>query len=104
MEVDFFYILVKLPNWCWYKKYRGFGGIYPFVFYKSLKQPVQQGVIIHELEHLKQFRKQPFTFHFRYIYYLIKFGYKKNPYEISARKIQSNFLKEYRKQSAIIIK
>ena len=39
----------------------------------------------HELAHVEQWRRHPFTFPFRYTAAHIRFGYRNNPFEIEAR-------------------
>jgi hypothetical protein len=82
-----------------YWPYCGFGGVWPFVFYQKDKAPYEQGVIVHELEHIKQQVREPFTFHKNYFKFQNEVGYKKNPYEIEARKVQAAYYREYRKNT-----
>lgn len=39
----------------------------------------------HEYFHVLQRRREGFLFHFKWIYFNLKYGYEKNPYEIEAR-------------------
>jgi len=109
-----FNIKVCVPAWVWCfankivcyitgreSNFRGFGGVWPFVLYAKLEQPYQQGVIVHELTHIVQQVQHPFTFHIKYLYYHFKYGYKKNPYEVAARKTQYEYYMRYRKLRAI---
>lgn len=81
-----FAICICLPNWVWRNKWNGCA-IWPFVLYREYEN--KEGTIIHELEHIKQFTKEPLTFHIKYLYYLYKWGYRHNPYEIRARRARA---------------
>jgi hypothetical protein len=39
----------------------------------------------HELEHVRQWRRQPFTFPLQYVWNHVRFGYEHNPFEVEAR-------------------
>lgn len=43
----------------------------------------------HELAHVQQWRRYPFTFPARYIFNFIRYGYEANPYEVEARAAES---------------
>jgi hypothetical protein len=71
----------------------GYGGrvLYPFVLFRDDK--VTDKLFRHELEHVYQIRREGFIrFHLFYIWYLIRHGYKNNPYEIEARATESKRL------------
>ncbi len=67
----------------------GFAGVWPFVFYDVYDG--YEGTVAHELEHIKQQVREPFSFHVKYLWYNFKYGYKKNPYEIEARVAEKAF-------------
>ena len=47
-------------------------------------------LIAHEICHLCQMQKEGvFRFLVRYSWYLVRYGYRKNPYEVECRKVQS---------------
>jgi hypothetical protein len=49
-----------------------------------------QWLIRHELKHIEQMQRDGwFTFHIMYFYYLLKYGYYENPYEIEARNAEN---------------
>lgn len=47
--------------------------------------PPEPRLIRHELAHVAQWRRHPFTFPFRYTAAHIRFGYRDNPFELEAR-------------------
>ncbi|HEX6589604.1 MAG TPA: DUF4157 domain-containing protein [Longimicrobiales bacterium] len=42
----------------------------------------------HELEHVRQWRRNPLTFPLRYVVCHVKYGYRDNPYEVAAREAE----------------
>lgn len=50
-----------------------------------MKDRGNKRVIYHEMVHIKQQKREPVVFYFKYLYYLHKYGYKSNPYEVEAR-------------------
>ncbi len=42
----------------------------------------------HELAHVRQWRRQPFSFPWRYAWYHVCHGYRANPFEIEAREAE----------------
>lgn len=42
----------------------------------------------HELEHVRQWRRHPLSFPFRYALYHLRYGYRDNPYERAAREAE----------------
>jgi hypothetical protein len=66
----------------------GYGGrvLYPFILFAEKNPPYW--LYRHEMQHVIQiWRDGYWTFHIKYIYYLIKDGYHDNPYEVEAREI-----------------
>lgn len=51
----------------------------------------------HELVHVYQLYREPFTFFIKYLYFHLKYGYWKNPYEIEAYRRQDEFAERYLK-------
>ncbi len=47
--------------------------------------PVDARLLRHEMVHVAQWSRAPFTFPFRYIAAHIRHGYRANPYEVEAR-------------------
>ena len=69
--------------------------LYPYVLFKYQRENVDDWLFRHELEHVYQIEREGFIkFHLKYLYYLIRYGYKKNPYEIAARNRQYDTLTE----------
>lgn len=61
--------------------------VYPFMFFSYLQEAVPDWLFRHELEHIYQVRREGWCkFHAKYLWYLIRYGYKNNPYEVDARK------------------
>ena len=59
---------------------------YPFVLFKYPRDKVSDKLFRHELQHVYQIQKLGYIgFFSRYIWYSIRYGYKKNPFEIEAR-------------------
>lgn len=75
-------MIIEIPyDWFWYKKYRGIT-IFNIIL---VKDKSDERLIKHELRHVEQWRKERFTFHLKYFYYLYRYGYWLNPYEVDAR-------------------
>lgn len=69
----------------WFRGFRGFTlGVLIFV-----KDPRDVPLVCHEMQHVAQFLRQPFTFWFRYLVELARHGYRNNRYEIEAREVES---------------
>lgn len=57
------------------------------IYIKPLPQEQFEVVLKHELTHVEQMKREgKVVFSIKYLYYLIKYGYWNNPYEIEARK------------------
>ncbi len=73
-------------------RYRG-KVLYPYVLFRDAQDDVPDWLFRHELEHVYQVQKEGwFKFHLKYLYYLVRYGYKNNPYEIKACKVQTKKL------------
>lgn len=69
------------------KSFDGWTSIWNTIYVVDKKYLYDVGLIVHEVHHIEQIKKdgkivQPL----KYLYYQIKYGYKKNPYEIDADK------------------
>lgn len=45
-------------------------------------------LIRHEVEHVRQWRRQPLVFPLQYVWNHLRYGYERNPYEIAARQAE----------------
>lgn len=67
--------------------------LYPFVLFKQAQDEVLDVLFRHELEHVYQVKRNGwFGFYIKYLYFNIRYGYEKNPYEVAACKVQNNKL------------
>lgn len=80
---------IRIP-WHWFPWGDGFTLAF-IVFVR----PGCENVYHHELQHVRQFWAEPLTFHVKYLYYLWKYGYYDNPYEVEAYKVQERFEQGY---------
>lgn len=56
------------------------------IIYKYPKEKISQATIDHELKHVEQIEKLGLIrFYAKYFYYNLRYGYKKNPFEVKAR-------------------
>lgn len=53
------------------------------VFHPAVKPTAR--LVRHELEHVRQWRRHPYTFPLRYVWGHVRHGYVGNPYEVAAR-------------------
>lgn len=59
--------------------------VWPFVFFRHAEDAVSARLWRHELEHCYQvYREGRIRFYAKYLWYLLRYGYKKNPYELAA--------------------
>ncbi len=83
------------PGVSWLRKL-GVGGvvIWPNVFFGREAGDISNWLFRHELEHCYQIIRAggPFRFYIKYFYYSVRYGYKKNPYELEAHDRQGNQL------------
>lgn len=54
-------------------------------------------LVLHELVHVVQYRRNPFLFPLRYLVNHFRFGYEKNPAEVEARTIAATLANDFRK-------
>jgi hypothetical protein len=90
----------------WMKKItmgKGFlGGIvlWSHICFADKAEDIPEWLFRHELEHVyQQIRDGRFRFYLKYFYYQIRYGYKKNPYEVEARERQHLPLQESEEQA-----
>ena len=63
--------------------------IYPWILLRPSRKIVTDRLLRHEYQHILQVRQEGwFKFYLKYIWYNIKYGYFKNPYEVDARRWQ----------------
>ncbi len=66
---------------------KGYGAwvLYPFMFFRAARENVADVLFRHELEHIYQVRRDGWwVFYVKYLYYLARYGYLDNPYELEA--------------------
>ncbi len=83
------HIVITWPWWI-----RGFAGftLGPLIF---IKDSSDKDIHAHELVHVSQFYRQPFTFWIRYLVELARVGYWNNRFEKEARDRTEEFKKRY---------
>jgi len=52
-------------------------------------------LIVHELVHVLQYRRNPVTFPFRYVFDHLRYGYERNPAEVEARAVAARLVDAY---------
>jgi hypothetical protein len=76
----------------WLMRTRGFNGFTTYwntIYYIDNDAKNNEQIKRHELKHIEQMNKEgKILFSIKYLYYLIRFGYYKNPYEIEAREFE----------------
>lgn len=75
----------------WLMQKAGFKGWTSFwgTIYVVKGYEFNQALLNHEFKHIEQIRREgKLKFFFKYTWYLIKYGYKDNPYEIEAREAE----------------
>ena len=86
----------RIPFW-WLMPNRSFSGltlwnrVYVVQDYwrcEPVTRPALE-LVLHELVHVAQYRKNPFTFPVRYLINHFRFGYDRNPAEVEARDVAS---------------
>ena len=88
MRLRIRYGVTKLIMW-------GFRGkvLYPYILFRDEREDVEDWLFKHEFYHIIQIRREGwFKFHMKYLYYLVRYGYENNPYEVAAHEIQNNKL------------
>lgn len=67
--------------------------LYPFVLFSQAQDIVTNVLFRHELEHVYQIRRDGWiVFYVKYIYFILRYGYENNPYEVEATKMQTKRL------------
>jgi len=77
-------IKYNVPKWIMW----GYAGKvrYPFVLFRDSQNRVSDKLFRHELEHVYQIQREGvLKFYAKYLWYLVRRGYKNVPYEIEAR-------------------
>ena len=60
--------------------------IAPYMLFRQPKLEVDDRLFRHEMQHIYQVEKEGwFKFYVKYLYYSIRYGYTRNPYEVEAR-------------------
>ena len=84
---------VEVTNWrLWLLEKMGFLG---FTFFNgtiwlrpNMDAETKYRVMVHEARHIFQIKRDGYLkFTVKYLYYLARYGYRNNPYEIDARKV-----------------
>jgi hypothetical protein len=52
--------------------------------------PLSSRLLRHELEHVRQWREQPWSFAARYAFNHLRYGYHLNPFEVAARRAEAD--------------
>lgn len=81
---------VRLAGWYWRFIPRRIDGIvlWPFILMRSRMDDGANWLYVHEYEHVKQIERDGLVvFYFKYLYYQLRYGYEKNPYEVEAYRI-----------------
>jgi hypothetical protein len=52
--------------------------------------PLSARLLRHELEHVRQWREQPWSFAARYALNHLRYGYRDNPFEVAARQAEAD--------------
>jgi hypothetical protein len=69
-------------NLCKFQGWTSFWG----VIYMAPGHELHQGLIRHERKHLEQMQRDgKLVYLIKYTYWLLRYGYKMNPYEVEAR-------------------
>ena len=84
--------IILVPKWCLPFGY----GLCLYWFVIVVKGPYQAYLIAHEAEHVRQWKAEGFfKWPVKYFYYLFKYGYKENPYEVQARQAERRDYSKY---------
>lgn len=66
--------------------FKGWTSFWNTIYYIDKKAMEDKALKEHELVHIDQMKRDgKIKFFFKYMYYWIKFGYEKNPYEVEAK-------------------
>ena len=73
--------------------------LYPFVLFKRSKAEVSDKLFRHELQHVYQVQREGWLkFYITYLWYQIRYGYCKYPYEDEARSVETQPLTSYERK------
>ena len=73
--------------------------LWPWVWFNPAKMHVSNRLYRHELEHCYQVKRLGrFKFYTTYLWYQLRYGYKKNPFEVEANERENDPLTEQEKQ------
>lgn len=80
---------IRYKNWvCTRAPFLGYPAgivLYPFMLFKRSKAEVSDKLFRHELQHVYQVRREGWLkFYLTYLWYQVRYGYAKNPYEVEA--------------------
>lgn len=60
--------------------------IAPYIFFRTSRDDTSDRLFRHEMQHIYQVKEEGWLkFYVKYLWYSIRYGYKKNPYEVEAR-------------------
>lgn len=61
------------------------------IFFKRKKADVPERMVRHELVHIAQIKREGcLRFYAKYLWYQLRYGYKKNPFEVEARNLSES--------------
>lgn len=82
-------VATGLILWCMMKLgLHGWTSLWDTIYYAKADYMVRPDLIAHERCHINQMNRDgKFTFMVKYCYYLLRYGYKDNPYEVEARNV-----------------
>ena len=83
-------IVLQVPKMPWVKSKTAGFALFPFIF---ITDKNDEELLYHERVHIKQqLRGLIVFFAIKYLYYLIRYGYWNNPYEVEARKEAAEYM------------
>jgi len=82
---------IRFNHW-WFRIFPGAGVVlYPYVLFKRPPDETPIRLFRHELQHVYQVRREGWwKFYLTYLWYLLRYGYRNNPYEVEARAVQED--------------
>ena len=76
-------------DFLWLKPWKARGVTFGnHIFIRHDYWPPSMKLIIHELKHVEQWKRDELLFPIKYVYYHFRYGYHKNPYEIEAKEAE----------------
>lgn len=86
---------IRYENWvCTRAPFLGYPAgivLYPFMLFKRRKEEVSDKLFRHELQHVYQVRREGWLkFYLTYLWYQMRYGYAKNPYEVEANAVEND--------------